>query len=215
MEEMIKLWKKAEISYAVFTFDCGYDSMNDTSIAFYDKNRKEIKTKSKELETLSEYFDDEVYNHIDFYDASDGYYIGERGTVDIELDDEDEDEEYFTYSKSAESMFSNHVSDTLPVKITKEQAEFLKEYVSDMSGGASGEETNYKKDFVLTEEHEKMIEELHRLFYEKADEWASCYDDEEDVEYEIEEIEIKNENDTFLIEIKVSCHYVSYGEAYD
>ena len=211
MEEMIKAWKDAEIAYAEFKFYCGGDCMGDTSIAFYDKNEKEI----KDTFGLGGYFDDEIYNHVDFYVNSDGHYMGEYGTVTIELDDEDEDEEYFTYSKSAMAQISEQYDETIKFELTKEQAEFLQEYVSDMSGGAwRGEETNYKKDFVLTKEHEKMIEELHSLFYEKAEEWASEeYDAEEESErYEMNEI-IESDG-KFYAQLEVACNVIEEHEDY-
>ena len=85
MQDAIKLWKKKKISHAEFSFSCGNESMDDTDLTFY-KEGKEVKSKE-----LSDYFEDAIYDNVEFYDTSDGYYIGESGKVTIELN---EDEDY-------------------------------------------------------------------------------------------------------------------------
>ena len=65
------------------------------------------------------------------------------------------------------------MEEKLKFELTEEQAKFLKEYVSSMSAECSYYDghsdnrlfENYKKDFILTEEMEEMVEELHQLFY--------------------------------------------------
>ena len=51
MEDIIKKWKEAKISYANFEFNCGGDSMNDTDLIFYDDNGNNIEMKSSRLVT--------------------------------------------------------------------------------------------------------------------------------------------------------------------
>jgi hypothetical protein len=99
--------------------------------------------------------------------------------------------------------------DVLKVEITKEQACFLEEYISNMLGGDwNEEETSYKKDFILKKEHEDMIQELHKVFYEELCKWVSSQG-ELDVSagsetYETS-ISIIKEDDKFFIELEVSC----------
>lgn len=49
-------------------------------------------------------------------------------------------------------------------EITKEQAQFLEEFISSMSRYTEEAEIIYKKDFVLTEECQGIIKELQDLF---------------------------------------------------
>ena len=114
----------------------------------------------------------------------------------------------------------------LEVEITKEQASFLEEYVSNMSGGNGDKvERNYKKDFILKKEHEDMIQKLHELFYEKLWEWADNQQPDPPGEvvgvrsksYETR-ISIFKEDNKFFIELGVSCQgdcYYDDDDRYD
>ena len=155
-KDIITLWKKLGINHATFTFSCGGDSMNDTSIAFYNESDEEVEGETDELCT---YFDNIVYDRVDFYVNSDGHYQGESGTVDIRLDDEEEDD--FTYSKDSESEWCESLSSELIIDLTKEMVEFINENVSNING-AEGEmiTVNFKRDFILNEKQVKLLEEL-------------------------------------------------------
>lgn len=167
VREIIKKWKKEKIAYAEFNFSCGGDSMDDTSISFY-KNKKDFTTIEEES-GLTEYFDSKVYDEIEFYEASDGHYLGESGKVIIELNDEEND---FTYSKISQSEWSEWYSGEKLCEVTNEQADFLTEYIGGMSHNSwDAKNTDYKKDFILTEEIEEMINELHENFQDCANDW--------------------------------------------
>ncbi len=204
MKEVIKLWKEAEIDHAEFNFSCGGDSMNDTELIFYKEN-KQIEVDG----ALYDYFDNSVYDNVEFYVDSCDNYIGENGTVTIELNEE---EDGFEYGKSSTEEWLETCSDTLKVEITKEQAEFLQEYVRDMSGGGwRGEEINYKKDFILTAELEKMIQELHDAFEVKCNDWAynqGEYQDE--TEFYETDVSISEEDGKFFVDLDVSCEIYSF-----
>ena len=101
----------------------------------------------------------------------------------------------------------------LKCELTKEEAQFLKEYVRDMSGGVDGGEENYKKDFILTEEMEEMIDELHKMFYDTTRNWAwDCGADGETETYVINEneLEIIEKLDRFFLEISCCCEINLY-----
>jgi hypothetical protein len=204
MEEAVEIWKREGIDYAKFDFSCGGDSMNDTEFRFY-KGNEEI----KETWGLEAYFDDAIYDYVEFYEVSDGHYLGENGTVTITFNKYDDE---FDYEKSSTEEWLETCSEVLKVEITKKQACFLEEYVSDMSGSEwNGEAINYKKDFILKEEHEDMIQELHGLFYAQTFEWASSQGElsDESESYETS-ISIIKEDDKFFIELEVSCSVYSY-----
>ena len=60
-----------------------------------------------------------------------------------------------------------------------------------------------------------MIEELHNLFFEKAEEWASEeYDaEEESGRYEMSEV-IESSDGTFYVELEVACNVIEEHESY-
>ena len=203
MKEVIKLWKEAEIDHAEFKFSCGGDSMGDTELIFYKEN-KQIKVDR----ALYDYFDNSVYENVEFYvNSFVDDYMGESGTVTIELDEE---EDRFEYDKSSSETWLDYYSDTLKVEITKEQAQFLEEYVSDMSAGEDEEEQNYKKDFILTEEVEKMIEGLHQTFYDTTRKYAGMQGELlEGTEFYQTEASISEEDGKFFVELDIGCNVYS------
>ena len=151
-KEIIQLWKELQITHIDFEFSCGGDSMNDTTLNIH-KGDEII-----ENTIISTYFENEVYNEVSFYEASDGHYMGEMGNVIIELNDEDEG---FTYNKQAQSEFNETMTTDLEIELTDEEIAFVKEFVSNINGG-SDEDTNfnYKKDFIINDKREELIESI-------------------------------------------------------
>jgi len=76
MKTEIKLWKENNIERCVMEFSCGGDSMNETDFTLYDKSGEEVI-----CDELTDYFEDIVYKEVDFYEVSDGHYMGEFGQV--------------------------------------------------------------------------------------------------------------------------------------
>jgi hypothetical protein len=153
-QEAIKLWKELSITECVMEFSCGGDSMNDYSFQFFNGNKK---VESPELDS---FFEDEVFKQVEFYVNSDGHYIGEAGEVHIELDDSDEEEHTFTYSKSAQSEFSERFSSYGELKLTKKEVEFIKENILNINGGDGEINVNFKRDFILSDEDDVLLDKL-------------------------------------------------------
>lgn len=152
VEKIIQLWKELEITHIDFEFTCGGDSMNDTTLIIY-KDKESI-----ENETISTYFDHEVYNRVEFYVNSDGHYMGENGNVHIELNDEGDE---FWYSKSAQSEWCERMTSEVEVELTDEEVAFVKEFVRDINGGESEQANlNYKKDFIINEKRKELIDSI-------------------------------------------------------
>lgn len=160
VSQEVKLWKENKINECVMTFSCGGDSMNDYEFKFYTSKNKTI-----ECQELVDYFEDEVFRRVEFYENSDGHYIGEFGEVRITLNDEDE----FDYEKTAKSEWSESMEETIPIGITPEEAKFLKEKVDNLNGGDGEKNINYKIDCIITDEEEEMVDNL----LEKIDEACS------------------------------------------
>jgi hypothetical protein len=212
----IKDWKKQNIAYAEFQFSCGGDSMNDTDLLFYNEQGDVV----KETCGLSAYFENEVYNEVSFYEASDGHYMGESGVVRIELNDEGDD---FEFSKSAQSEWCERYSGEMLCEVTKEEVEFLNEYIGGMSDANwNGRQTDYKKDFVLTDEYEEMVEELHEKFQDCANDFAPETKGEmsgDSTQYNTAEDEgemgvefVEQEGKTF-VKLYVNCEVYEYTDA--
>ena len=173
-ENIIKIWKEKNIDHVNFNFSCGGDSMNDTSIEIFDKEGNLVE--DSELET---YFDDQAYKNVEFYENSDGHYQGEFGVVTITLNDEEDD---FEYSKSSSTEWSESSVNEAEIELSDKEANFVANYVLNINGGEDDIQTNYKKDFILTNEQEETLKGLE----EKISEFAQYYTPK-DVEGEMNE----------------------------
>jgi hypothetical protein len=206
-ERIIQLWKELEITHINFQFSCGGDSMNDTTLIIH-KGEEII-----ENDTISTYFDNEVYNEVSFYEASDGHYMGESGNVLIELEDNE-----FIYSKSAEEEWCERITNEVEIELTDEEIEFVKEFVSNINGSeGEGININYKKDFIINEKREELIESIEEKISDFCDnyvpeeaggelnDWYS-YNTNEDTD---SELVIKDNN----IIVNISNEYYDYRES--
>ena len=152
-EETIALWKEQGIERVEMQFYCGGDEMGDYSFTYFNTDEEVVEC--KELDT---FFDEEVFNRIEFYVNSDGHYMGESGNVHITLDDAEID---FDYVKSSESEWNESLSNTLSVTLNDEQINYVKEFISSINGGSDEfTQFNYSKDFIMTDEHERIEKEV-------------------------------------------------------
>jgi hypothetical protein len=163
--EMIELWKKLDIQRCEMEFSCGGDSMNETDFTFYNSQDKVV-----DGEELEGYFENEVYNEVEFYEVSDGHYMGEFGQVVITLE-EDDDEPYFQYDKNSQSEWEEREVEVMKYDLTDIEVKFLTEKVESIVGGEDGQAINYKTDCVLSDEEEEMSERLLQEISDVADEY--------------------------------------------
>ena len=213
MQEIIKKWNEANISYAEFQFSCGGDSMNDTSLSFYDVDGNVV----DESGNLESYFEDEVYKNVQFYEASDGHYIGESGCVRIELSDEGDD---FYYTKSAEAEWSESKSGEVLVPITDEEFKILDEYILGMANSSwNGASVDYKKDFILTDELEVAIKDLQEKFenhsYDFQPETRGEVEDESHRFNTTNEMEFVYVDGVRHLKLFVECNCIEYTDSED
>jgi hypothetical protein len=152
VETIIALWKELEITNVNFNFNCGGDSMNDTDI--------EIQTKSGVItnDVIHDYFDNVVYNKVEFYVNSDGHYQGEFGVVEITLEDDNDDD--FTYCKSAESEWIEQQTDNVCIKLTSEEQAFVSKNILNLNGDESNFSFVFKGDIFLSDKDEEFLAEL-------------------------------------------------------
>lgn len=204
METMIKDWKEAGIGYAHFIFSCGGDSMNDYHFEYFTEDHDDIPSFEHEKE-----LEDEVFRRVDFYVNSDGHYMGEDGTVTIELNEEGDN---FEFSKEAESEYCEHISSEITVILTDEEVDYIKSYVEDIHGGYDNNaEINYKVNFIKTEEldvieksiFDKIEDAAFRLSPEVDGEVTDWYtfnltnDESEDIKIDGNELSIYVDNEYY------------------
>ena len=153
IETIIAKWKSLNIKEAIMEFDCGGDSMNDTSWVL--KNDKDEEVADTDLVS---YLDTEVYKEVQFYENSDGHYIGEFGEVIVTLEDNGEQ---FFYNKQSKSEWNETHTDNFEFPLTPAERSFIETKVLNLNGGDNGSSTiNYKGDFILTDEEEAIAETL-------------------------------------------------------
>ncbi len=188
--DAIKLWKELNIDRCEMEFSCGGDSMNETDYTLYDKDEKIVDSPE-----LNDYFDHEVYNEVEFYEVSDGQYMGEFGKVVITLEEDGEDEEYFSYDKQALSEWEDTFFTDVNIKLSEKEKELLVTKVENINGGGWDNElnVNYKDDCVLTDEEEELLNNLLEKVRDEA----------ENAEIEGEGEETDGENRTFESEIDI------------
>jgi hypothetical protein len=163
--EMIELWKKLDIQRCEMEFSCGGDSMNETDFTFYDSQDNQV-----DADELESYFEGEVYNQVEFYEVSDGHYMGEFGQVVITLEDED-DEPFFQYDKQSQSEWEEREIEVMKYDLTDSEVKFLTEKVDSIVGGEDGQAINYKTDCVLSDEEEELSEKLLQDIADAANEY--------------------------------------------
>jgi Zn ribbon nucleic-acid-binding protein len=208
-EEVIQLWKENDVDHIDFVFSCGGDSMNETEIVIYDSKDKIIKDKIIKNKDIEDYFDEQVYNAVEFYVNSDGVYMGEDGTVTITLEKVD-DEVDFIYSKSSTEEWNETESFSEKINLTDEEVEFIDKYCTDFNGNMSEStnNVNYKTDFIQTDElvaiEENLIAKISNYFdnYEHNLEEVSDWND-----YEIDCETLDKDNKTVGIIMNFQ-HYV-------
>ena len=172
-EEAIKIWKDHKVTQARFEFYCGGDSMGDTMFHFETENNEELP--SKVVSELEGYFDDEVYRNVEFYEASDGHYMGEMGNVYIELNDEED----FNYMKNSESEWNETFSSIIGVPITDDEKTFIEKNVRSIVGGYDDSPMiNYSRDLIMTDKTEKMVGELLEKIDNHTQEFVPDFEDE-------------------------------------
>lgn len=208
-ETIVSVWKQNNVNHIDFEFSCGGDSMNDTTLRIYDNDEKEIKN-----EILKDYFNNEVYNNVEFYDASDGHYMGEAGNVIIELD-EDSEEPQFNYTKSSQSEWSERYTEDVSLELTDEEVEVLQK-VSNINGAYEERiNINYKDDCILTDEDEVLLEKIGERIETAADEYEHQDADGDRQDWHTyttgdEEDELKIEGNTLVF--SVSREYTQWRD---
>ena len=166
-QKAIEIWQELGITSADFEFSCGGDSMNDTSLTFITKEGDVV-----DDDDLQHYFDDVIYKEVEFYVNSDGHYQGEFGNVEIELQSDD-DEPYFTFSKTSQSEWTERFNEKQFVELTEDEINLVKRVIQNMNGaGVNLIAISYKGDCILTDDEESLLESIS----DKLNDFAENYE---------------------------------------
>jgi len=168
LKHIILLWKKLKVEDIVFEYNCGGDSMNDTTTNI-NLPEESIKVFINERREIERYFEDEIYNKVEFYEASDGHYQGEFGNVLIELVEEKNGTAYFTFTKESSSEWSETYSGNMPLELTKEEYNLLNKNVESLADDGDFYEMQratmnitYKGDVFFNKEEMVIFESFKR-----------------------------------------------------
>lgn len=206
-QDAVQEWKRLGITSCTMQFSCGGDSMNEYSFEFCKDGVGKV-----ESEELTDFFDNEVFKKVEFYVNSDGHYIGEAGSVEIELNGtgEEDDGYFFSYSKTSQSEYNESFTETIVVKLTEEEINFIESKVLRIAGDL---ETDpfcvYKRDCILSKREMEIRDELGEKLNEIAEEheFEKASGDKQDYyqwEINTEEMEAN--------ELRVSRSYVVYKD---
>lgn len=166
-QKAIEIWQELGITSADFEFSCGGDSMNDTTLTFTTKEGDVV-----DDDDLQHYFDDVIYKEVEFYVNSDGHYQGEFGNVEIELQSDD-DEPYFTFSKTSQSEWTERFNEKQFVELTEDEINLVKRVIQNMNGAGVNEiAISYKGDCILTDDEESLLESIS----DKLNDFAENYE---------------------------------------
>ena len=111
-----------------------------------------------------------MYNQCTFYQNSDGHYQGERGIVEITLEEDDDDTYYFVCQKYATAEYNETFTIIEDVKLTQNQLVYINDNISTIWGGSDDHtQIIYKRDFILTDEDEVIENELKALIENVAE----------------------------------------------
>jgi virulence-associated protein VagC len=161
------LWKQLGVGEVRIPFSCGGDSMNELEVELYDKDDNRITEPVKEVSELISYFENSVYKEVEFYEVSDGHYMGESGSVIITMDDETGEFEYY---KDAEEEWEETFSGTMAYQLSEKQIEVI-EKVASINGGGwdDGRNINYKQDCIITDEEEQILNDMLESIHDNAE----------------------------------------------
>jgi hypothetical protein len=169
-EKIIQLWKENGVANINYEFDCGGDSMNETILNILDKEGGLIECKE-----IEDYFENKIYDNVEFYVNSDGHYMGERGNVYVYLEEEDEEEPYFSYSKSSMEEYNEREDFDVMIELSDEEIEYISLYVNNINTSWGDDVNfNYGTDFIKTDRHE----ELEKSIGEKLTKFYNEYEPE-------------------------------------
>jgi hypothetical protein len=179
--------------------------MGDTEFETYNAKGKIIPNNAH----ITNYLEEDVFKRVEFYECSDGHYQGEAGYVNITLEDNEDD---FSYTKNATAEWNEEFSGNMELELTDVEAKFIRDYVSNFNGGDDDDNINYSKDFILTDEQNKMLESITERIRDEANDFTPEYADGEEREWYTYEANV-SEMTGDVLNVVVSKSYTVYRDS--
>jgi hypothetical protein len=154
MEVAVQCWKELKINHCIMDFSCGGDEMQDFDFVFYGEHENVLPS-----DTLNDFFKVEVFEKVDFYVNSSDEYIGEFGTVRIELNEKQAD---FEYTKSTTSELSERITESFALQLTAEEFNIFRDKIKDINGEGRSVYFNYKSDCIISDDEISILEKFER-----------------------------------------------------
>ncbi len=166
-QEIVELWKKLGVSKCEASFMCGGDSMNEMSFTYFDKESEEIPEAKSELD---DYFDDVIYDKVDFYVNSDGHYMGENGVVHIELFEDDENDLLYKFLRNGiyrPSKVKFSISPSMDIQVASNFERLISSYYNNNSKKISALMKQLSsKGFYKIDKN--TLRKIQNIFYSKS-----------------------------------------------
>lgn len=154
MEVAVQCWKDLKINHCIMDFSCGGDEMQDFDFVFYGEYENVLPS-----DTLNDFFKVEVFEKVDFYVNSSDEYIGEFGTVRIELNEKQAD---FEYTKSTTSELTERITESFVLQLTDEEFNIFRDKIKDINGEGRSVYFNYKSDCIISDDEISILEKFER-----------------------------------------------------
>ena len=151
-EVAVQCWKDLKINHCIMDFSCGGDEMQDFDFVFYGEHENVLPS-----DTLNDFFKVEVFEKVDFYVNSSDEYIGEFGTVRIELNEKQAD---FEYTKSTTSELSERITESFVLQLTDEEFNIFRDKIKDINGEGRSVYFNYKSDCIISDDEISILEKF-------------------------------------------------------
>ena len=198
MKEIIKLWKDLGITEASATYNCGGDAFGDADWSLKGKDGEEI-----ENDELVNLLYDEMFVKLTFFEVSDGYYIGEWGSINVALETDDEEGEILSWSKEANYDYSEAKNSIFEIEGWRYPS--IKDLFLTKINNISEYDFYTKGDSSLNDDENETINKFRNYVEEKSNDidFEEGYDGNEfyyDVTYSEEEDVISVEFRYYVIE---------------
>lgn len=203
INEAIQLWKEKNIQRCEMEFNAGGDDMGEYTFTFYGENDAEVKD-----DDLKDFFDDEVFKNVTFYENNEGEY----GTVTITLDNEDGTS--FVYDKISWTDEQKTITEPLDIELTPEEVALLRDKIERFSFVFEEPPVyTYYKDCILSEKEMETLNAFEERVSEYAEDYqfATSHDSCEDGWWQVE----LSERDGNILTVDISANfYVTHENNY-
>jgi hypothetical protein len=201
--EAVQLWKERNIQRCEMEFNSGGDDMGEYTFTFYGENDVEVKDNG-----LWNFFDNEVFNNVKFYECNEGEY----GTVTITLDNEDGT--LFVYDKTSWTDESETITEPSDIELTPEEVALLRDKIERFIFTSDEPPVyTYYKDCILSEKEMETLNTFKERVSKYAEEYkfATSHDSCEDGWWQVE----FSERDENTLTVNISANfYVTHENNY-